>query len=153
MSEVESPRTAREVLARGRTFLERKQVEAARLEAELLVAHALGMDRLHLFLELERPVAKQELDRARALLVRRGKGEPSAYLIGHREFYGRPFAVEPAVLSAFPAFGFEAPRDRLDLARWLLHPDTRRRADRQDAYAAYERAARTDARQPNATRT
>lgn len=92
------PRTAREMLARGRAFLEAKGDPEARLHAELLVAHALGLDRLHLFLELDRPVVPEEVDRARGLLVRRGRGEPAAYLTGTREFYGRPFRVGPGVL-------------------------------------------------------
>lgn len=96
------PRTVREVLARGREFLVRKGAGEARLEAELLVAHALGTDRLHLFLDLDRPVADGELDRARELLVRRSKGEPCAYLTGKREFYGREFEVGPGVLIPRP---------------------------------------------------
>ena len=103
MSDVDrAPRTAREVLARGRTFLERKGVDASRLDAELLVAHALGLDRLHLFLELERPVSQDELDHARQLLVRRAKGEPVAHLVGVREFYGRDFVVNADVLIPRP---------------------------------------------------
>ena len=50
------PRTAREMLALARGFLEKKGVEEARREAELLVAHALGVDRLQLFLALDRPL-------------------------------------------------------------------------------------------------
>ncbi len=90
------------MLARGREFLERKGVESARLEAELLCAHALELDRLKLFLDLDRPVSGDEVARARELLVRRAAGEPSAYLTGAREFYGRPFRVEPGVLIPRP---------------------------------------------------
>jgi release factor glutamine methyltransferase len=86
----------------ARDFLERKGVEAARLEAELLVAHALGLDRLRLFLQLDRPVSGSEIDRARDLLVRRGRREPTAYIVGSREFYGRPFQVGPGVLIPRP---------------------------------------------------
>ncbi|MBM3977425.1 MAG: peptide chain release factor N(5)-glutamine methyltransferase [Planctomycetes bacterium] len=96
------PRTTAEVLALARPFLAERGVEAARLEAELLVAHALALTRLELYLALERPVSDAELDAARALLVRRAKGEPTAYLIGAREFYGRSFAVTPAVLIPRP---------------------------------------------------
>ncbi len=96
------PRTAREVLERGRTFLEGKGVEEFRLDAELLVAHALKLNRLGLFLELERPVDEAELSTARELLVRRGKGEPVAYLTGEREFYGRPFRVGAGCLIPRP---------------------------------------------------
>ncbi len=86
----------------AREFLERKGVESARLEAELLVAHALGLDRLQLFLQFDRPVGGTEVDRARDLLVRRGRREPTAYIVGAREFYGRPFRVGPGVLVPRP---------------------------------------------------
>ncbi len=70
MSAPEVPRNAGEMVRRAREFLERKGIETARLEAELLVAHALGLDRLKLFLQLDRPLAGAEVDRARDLLVR-----------------------------------------------------------------------------------
>jgi release factor glutamine methyltransferase len=96
------PRTAGEVLGRSRSFLEAKGVENPRLEAELLVGHALGMTRLELYLVLERPLESAELDTARDLVARRAKGEPTAYLLGHREFYGRRFDVGPGVLIPRP---------------------------------------------------
>ncbi len=96
------PRDAREMLDRGRAFLRRQGLEEARLEAELLVAHALGLQRLELFLRLDQPVQPDEVVRGRELLVRRAKGEPTAYLLGEREFYGRGFRVNPAVLIPRP---------------------------------------------------
>ena len=90
------------MVARGRSFLTNKGIEEARLDAELLVAHALGLDRLRLFLDLDRPVAAEEVNRARDLLVRRGKRIPTSYLIGEREFYGRSFRVGPGVLIPRP---------------------------------------------------
>lgn len=103
MSEAkERPRSAGEMLARARDFLARKEVPDARLEAELLVAHALGLDRLHLFLDLERPIDEAEIARAREFLVRRAKREPTAYVLGRREFYGRRFEVTPDVLIPRP---------------------------------------------------
>ena len=96
------PRTAREMLDRGRAFLERKGREEARLEAELLVARALDLDRLRLFLELDRPLTPAEVARGRELLARRGRGEPVAYITGLREFYGRDFAVGTGVLIPRP---------------------------------------------------
>ncbi len=98
----EAPRTAGDMVRMARDFLERKGVESARLEAELLVARALGLDRLRLFLQLDRPVNGSEIDRARDLLVRRGRREPTAYIVGSREFYGRSFAVGPGVLIPRP---------------------------------------------------
>lgn len=90
------------MLDRGRSFLERQGLEEARLEAELLVAHALGLGRLELFLRLDQPVEECEVVRGRELLVRRAKGEPTAYLLGEREFYGRGFRVTPTVLIPRP---------------------------------------------------
>jgi len=90
------------MLALARAFLQRKRIDEARLEAELLVAHALGLDRLGLFLQLERPLEPGEVDRARDLLVRRGRREPVAYITGRREFYGRVFEVGPGVLIPRP---------------------------------------------------
>ena len=86
----------------ARAFLERKGIQEARLEAELLVAHALGVDRMGLFLDLQRPVGGREIDFARDLLVRRGRREPLAYITGEREFYGRVFRVGPGVLVPRP---------------------------------------------------
>ncbi len=100
--EPDLPRTASEVLARGREWLAARGFDEARLEVELLVAHALGLTRLGLFLELERPVDAEEVALARELLVRRARHEPVAYLVGQREFYGRPFQVTPAVLIPRP---------------------------------------------------
>jgi release factor glutamine methyltransferase len=98
----DAPRDARAMLAMARGFLEKKGVESARLEAELLVAHALGLDRLRLFLDLDRPVVPAEIDRARDLLVRRGRREPAHYILGSREFHGRVFAIGRGALVPRP---------------------------------------------------
>jgi len=97
-----APRTAGEMLAMARAFLERKGAPEGRLEAELLVAHSLGLDRLGLFMQLDRPVGGAEIDAARDLLVRRGRREPVAYITGKREFYGRDFRVGRGVLIPRP---------------------------------------------------
>lgn len=86
----------------ARAFLERKSVAESRLEAELLCAHALGINRLGLFMRLEQPIESHEVDAARDLLVRRGRREPVAYITGKREFYGREFSVAPGVLIPRP---------------------------------------------------
>ena len=97
-----TPQTAREMLALAREYLQRRGLEEARLEAELLVAHALGIDRLGLFLRLDAPLQAEEVDLARALLLRRAAREPVAYIIGSREFYGRDFAVGTGALIPRP---------------------------------------------------
>ncbi len=77
-------------------------LDSPRLEAEVLLAHALGVPRINLFLELERPLSADELARYRALITRRRAREPVAYLIGEREFYGRSFRVDARVLVPRP---------------------------------------------------
>lgn len=100
-------------------------MESARLEAQLLAAHALGVDRSFV---LAHPDAEVPEDAADVLLQRRSAREPLAYIVGRREFYGRPFAVRPGVL---------IPRQEtetlVDAALGLLPiPDT---SDRQHAGA------------------
>lgn len=90
------------MLALARGFLERKGLGEARLEAELLVAHALQVDRLGLFMRLDAPIQGAEVDLARDCLVRRGRREPTAYIVGQREFFGRDFAVGPGALVPRP---------------------------------------------------
>jgi release factor glutamine methyltransferase len=92
----------RELLERTRAFLAERGCESARLESELLAGEALGIERLRVFLELDRPLAPHELARARELVRRRGRGEPCAYVIGRKEFYARPFEVGPGVLVPRP---------------------------------------------------
>lgn len=102
MSGIAPPRTAREMLDLARAFLERKGLGEARRESDLLVAHALGLDRLGLYMRLDQPIGPTEVDRARDLLVRRGRREPTAYIVGRREFFGRDFEVGPGVLIPRP---------------------------------------------------
>ncbi|HEX6886323.1 MAG TPA: peptide chain release factor N(5)-glutamine methyltransferase [Planctomycetota bacterium] len=106
----------RELLARGREFLERKGVEEPRREAEWLAAHALGLSRLQVFLALDRPLESAEVAAARALFVRRGRREPTAYVTGAREFYGREFRVGPGVLVPRPETELLVDRARARLA-------------------------------------
>lgn len=79
-----------------------KGLPSPRLDAELVVAHALGLDRVRLYMDLDRPLSKDELAKVRELIVRRRKREPIAYILGSREFYGRRFQVSPAVLVPRP---------------------------------------------------
>ncbi|WP_035261946.1 peptide chain release factor N(5)-glutamine methyltransferase [Desulfonatronum lacustre] len=94
--------TLREILAKSTQFLTTKQVDSPRLSAELVTAHALGLNRLDLFLDLDKPLSEPELARIRPLLARRGTGEPMAYILGRREFYGLDFHVSPEVLIPRP---------------------------------------------------
>jgi release factor glutamine methyltransferase len=94
--------TIRSLLAwMGRDF-QAAGIATARLDAEVLLAHALRVARVQLYLDFDRPLAKDELSAVRALVVRRRKREPVAYIVGQREFYKRVFCVGPAVLVPRP---------------------------------------------------
>jgi len=77
-------------------------IENPRLDAELLVAHALGIDRMRVILDAERPLEGAELAALRDLVKRRRAYEPIAYLRGEREFYGLRFRVDKRVLVPRP---------------------------------------------------
>lgn len=81
---------------------EKRKFASPRLDAELLLAHVLGVDRVRLILDAARPLSEQELQAYRELIKRRRRGEPVAYLRGQREFYGRSFRVDRRVLVPRP---------------------------------------------------
>ncbi len=73
-----------------------------RLEAELLIAATLGLARVDLYTRFDQPLKDAELAAVRALIERRRKNEPIAYILGKREFYGRSFDVNASVLIPRP---------------------------------------------------
>jgi len=73
-----------------------------RLEAQGLLAHALGRDRAWLIAHDDAPLEAAQSERVRQLLERRAAGEPYAYLVGEREFHGLALTVSPAVLIPRP---------------------------------------------------
>ena len=79
-----------------------KGIESSRLEAELLLSHVLGKDRVYLYTHFDQPLTEGEREAYRTLVKRRALREPLAYIIGHREFFSRSFAVSPAVLIPRP---------------------------------------------------
>jgi release factor glutamine methyltransferase len=94
--------TVRSLLQWAREWLAKKGVENPRLDAELLLAHALGCDRLRLYIDVDKPVGADELARFKPLIQRRAAREPVAYILGMKEFYGRPFEVAPGVFIPRP---------------------------------------------------
>lgn len=94
--------TVRSLLAWARDWLAKKGVENPRLDAELLLAHALGCDRVRLYIEVDKPLSAAELARFKPLIQRRAAREPVAYILGVKEFYGRPFEVGPGVFIPRP---------------------------------------------------
>jgi release factor glutamine methyltransferase len=73
-------------------------LEPARLEAQVLLAHALHCTRVQLYTGFDKPLGDDELATIRALIKRRLAGEPMAYLVGDQEFWSLPFAVDRNVL-------------------------------------------------------
>lgn len=94
--------TVRRILAWMAEDFSAKALPDARLDAELIVAHVLGVDRVRLYMDMDRPLQGTELTGIRDLVRRRRAYEPVAYLRGIKEFYGREFVVSPAVLIPRP---------------------------------------------------
>jgi release factor glutamine methyltransferase len=94
--------TIRKVLTWTTQHFEKRGVDAPRLTTEVLLAHVLKTTRVRLYVDLDRPMEKTELTTFRALIERRMGGEPTQYLTGVREFYNRPFKVDPRVLIPRP---------------------------------------------------
>lgn len=94
--------TTRRVLAWTAQDFERRGIGSPRLDAELLIAHALGLTRVQVYLDLDRPLSPDELSAIRALVARRREREPVAYILGHRDFWRHRFEVGPDVLVPRP---------------------------------------------------
>lgn len=89
-------------LLRARRQLASAAVDEPRRTADSLLAAVLECDASHLFAHPERELTEQEAAQFSALINRRANGEPTQYLTGVREFYGRDFAVNPSVLIPRP---------------------------------------------------
>lgn len=83
-------------------FLKQRGAESARLDAEVLLAHARGCERIQLYTSFEEEADEALRTRFRELVKKRGEGTPVAYLVGKREFYSLPFEVTPDVLIPRP---------------------------------------------------
>jgi release factor glutamine methyltransferase len=79
-----------------------KTSETARLDAELLLAHSLGRERIELYTDFDRPLSDAELDSYRALVARRARREPVAYILGEWGFRRLTLAVDPRALIPRP---------------------------------------------------
>jgi release factor glutamine methyltransferase len=95
-------RTLRWWLTHAAARLKACGVESPMLEAQLLIGHVLGIDRLGCVLEGARSLESAEVQEAESLLERRMGREPMAYVLGRREFYGRDFVVDGRVLVPRP---------------------------------------------------
>lgn len=98
----EAPLTVGEMLTRTARFFAERGIESPRLDAELLISRALGLERIELYTHHDRPVNPAERDAARTLVARRAKREPVAYILGVKGFRGLELTVGPDVLVPRP---------------------------------------------------
>jgi release factor glutamine methyltransferase len=91
-----------DVLHKTTQFFKDKKFHSPRLDAELILAHGLGVERIQLYLKFDQPLSESELSICRELVRRRTSGEPVAYILGYRYFYGRRFNVSNKTLIPRP---------------------------------------------------
>jgi release factor glutamine methyltransferase len=94
--------TVRRLLEWTSGFFNRKNVDPARLSAELLLAHVLNVPRIKLYTDYERPLTEPQLTQFRELVRRAGEHEPVAYLTGKAHFFNLEFEVNSDVLIPRP---------------------------------------------------
>jgi release factor glutamine methyltransferase len=94
--------TIRDEIARGAALLREAGVADERLTASLLLAHALGVDRVHLIAHAERPLTPDEVNSYNRAVERRAARVPFQHITGVQEFYGLEFEVTPEVLVPRP---------------------------------------------------
>lgn len=94
--------TILEAIKLSTDYLEKKGIESARLNTELMLAEILNCKRLDLYLAFERPLKDYEVDKLREWIARRGKNEPLQYIIGKADFYGIAFTINNNVLIPRP---------------------------------------------------
>ncbi len=90
--------TIREIKERTEAFFNSKGVPDARLDTDALIAHVLGLKRLELYLDLDRPLTEKQLTLLRPLVRRRADREPLQYILGTVEFYGMELRVDSRAL-------------------------------------------------------
>lgn len=95
-------KTVLECLESGASYLQGKEIEDARRNMEWLLAQQLACSRIELYANFDRPLTEQELVPLRALLKRRGQGEPLQHLLGTVEFAGREFQCDNRALIPRP---------------------------------------------------
>ncbi len=94
--------TLREALRQAEAQIASRNIPDARIEAELLLMHALGVERAELYASLGEPLPSTVGDKFQSLVERRLRHEPAAYILGRHEFYGIELDVDPRVLIPRP---------------------------------------------------
>lgn len=88
------------------SYFESRDIPDPRIEAEILLAHALGIQRIDLYLQYDQPLISHELSRFKNFIKRRIKREPVAYIVGSKEFWSMNFVVSKDVLIPRPETEF-----------------------------------------------
>ena len=94
--------TIKQALSRAREILVANNIEDSPLESELLLRHALKIDRTELYQDFNCKLSPEQEQGFWSLVERRLHREPTAYIMGYREFYGLDFCVDPSVLIPRP---------------------------------------------------
>ena len=94
--------TLLEVIKKTTDFFTAKGVENPRLNAELLIGQVLGLQRMQLYLQFERPVTEPELEKIRPLVKRRSQREPLQYILGETEFFHLKLKIDRRALIPRP---------------------------------------------------
>lgn len=94
--------TVMKILKWSSDDLGKRGIEKPRLDAEILLSDTLGLSRLELYTNFDKPMTPAERESFKNKLKRRRDREPIAYILGHKEFYSLDFAVKPAVLVPRP---------------------------------------------------
>ena len=90
--------TIREIKQKTEAFFKTKGVPNPKLDTDILIAHSLGLKRMELYLDLDRPLTEVQLDALRPLVKRRAGREPLQYIIGTVEFMGLELKVDSRAL-------------------------------------------------------
>jgi release factor glutamine methyltransferase len=91
-----------EIIKRTTEFLNGRGLENPRLNAELLIGHALDLPRMQLYLQFERLLTEADLEKIRPLVKRRGQREPLQYILGQAEFFHIRLKVDRRALIPRP---------------------------------------------------
>jgi release factor glutamine methyltransferase len=111
----------REALQSAVQTLRRAGIADASVEAELLLGHVLGMSKTQLYTEPERSLTSAETEHLRYLVQRRLDHEPTAYILGHCEFYGIDFCIDCHTFIPRPETELLVEK-AVELARRISHP-------------------------------
>lgn len=91
-------KTVLEIVNLSKKFLEERGVHSSKRSAEQVIADALGVNRLELYMQFDRPLSDEELVDCREAIQRRSKGEPPQYIRGFVEFYDCKILTDRSVL-------------------------------------------------------